>query len=339
MAQSFVQIDAFADRPFTGNPAAVCLLESPRSDEWMQAIASERNLSETAFLERRDNGFGLRWFTPRIEVDLCGHATLASAHYLWEAGHLNQGDTAVFHTKSGELTATKEDGWIVLDFPALSTEPLASVPDVEAALGVKVVAAARCDLDILAEVESEAILRALRPNISAIAEIETRGVIVTARGDDEFDFVSRFFIPRDGIPEDPVTGFAHCVLTPYWSLKLGKSHMLAYHASARAGTLRVSLVGDRVQLGGPAVTVLEGPPLSPTLLTAHRHAAAAAGAEDDAENRIKPFPRPVCDLRHGKAVSVVGEPDRAPGRLFKVLGEHLADGTGRIGVLDQPAGR
>ncbi len=258
MSQSFVQIDAFADRPFTGNPAAVCLPDSPRSDEWMQAIAGELNLSETAFLERHNNGFGLRWFTPKFEVDLCGHATLASAHFLWEAGQLKREETAVFQTKSGELTATIDGDWIVLDFPALKVEPAPPPAGLEAALGVNVIVAAQSEFDILAEVEPETILRELSPNLSALAEIEARGIIVTAKGDGEFDFVSRFFAPRAGVPEDQVTGSAHCVLTPYWSHKLGKSKMLAYQASARGGTVRVSLSGDRVKIGGQAVTVLEG---------------------------------------------------------------------------------
>jgi PhzF family phenazine biosynthesis protein len=255
----FLQIDAFTARPFAGNPAAVCLLPEARDAAWMQQVAAEMNLSETAFLVRRADGYELRWFTPTVEVDLCGHATLASAHALWEWGELRPDETARFHTRSGLLTAERAGDWIEMDFPAVPAEPAAAPAGLAEALGARPVAVGRGALDYLLELESEAAVRGLRPDFAALEKVGAGCVTVTARSDaPEFDFVSRFFAPESGIPEDPVTGGAHCVLGPYWSKKLGKTEFLAYQASARGGVVRVRLAGERVKLGGQAVTVVRG---------------------------------------------------------------------------------
>jgi PhzF family phenazine biosynthesis protein len=224
----------------------------------MQDVAAEMNLSETAFLLRRDDGYSLRWFTPAVEVALCGHATLASAHALWEEQQLAASDTARFHTKSGLLTATRAGDWIELDFPA-TRETASEAPDgLLESLGVTTpVYISRNKFDYLVEVASEDEVRALDPDHARLRKIPVRGVIVTSRSHDH-DFVSRFFAPGSGIDEDPVTGSAHCCLTPYWSAKLGKTEMTAYQASRRGGILRVRLDADRVKLGGQAVTVLRG---------------------------------------------------------------------------------
>jgi predicted PhzF superfamily epimerase YddE/YHI9 len=255
------QVDAFTARPFAGNPAAVCLLDRPRADAWIQDVAAEMNLSETAFLERRADGWGLRWFTPAVEVDLCGHATLASAHVLWESGAAQDGGEALrFHTRSGLLVARRRGAEIELDFPALPVAAAAS-PGLAAALGAELRWCGRNQLDLLVELASERDVRALAPDFPRlkVATPPGRGVIVTARSEaPECDFVSRFFAPAVGIDEDPVTGAAHCALGPYWSAKLGKSELRAYQASARGGWLGVRVAGDRVYLTGRAVTVLRG---------------------------------------------------------------------------------
>jgi len=258
-----VQVDAFADRPFAGNPAAVCVLPSPAPETWMRDVAREMNLSETAFLVRECDGFRLRWFTPAVEVDLCGHATVASAHVLWEDGHLPAGAQARFHTRSGVLLADRRGDWIELDFP--STPPLPADPPAGMleALGVSTRAVlrkpVRTRFDYLVEVDSEATVRTMAPDFTALRKVEARGIIVTARADGgKFDFVSRFFAPGSGIDEDPVTGSAHCSLTPYWAPLLDKLEMTAYQASARGGVVRVRLAGDRVKISGQAVTVMVG---------------------------------------------------------------------------------
>jgi PhzF family phenazine biosynthesis protein len=254
------QVDAFSDRPFAGNPAAVCLCPEAREPVWMQQVASEMNLSETAFLVARADGYDLRWFTPQTEVELCGHATLASAHVLWESGRLAASATARFHTASGVLTAERRGGWIELDFPAL---PAAAVPDPPAAL-LRAVGAAPLWVgshgpDYLVELESEAAVRAAQPDLALLVEVPARGLILTAAASTPaFDFVSRFFCPGAGVAEDPVTGAAHCSLGPFWGPRLGKDEMAAFQASARGGTLRVRLAGDRVKLLGQAVTILQG---------------------------------------------------------------------------------
>ncbi len=269
MPQRIVQVDAFADRPFAGNPAAVCVLPGPGGDPaWMQDVAGEMNLSETAFLVAEGDAYRLRWFTPTVEVDLCGHATLASAHVLWEDGLLAADATARFRTRSGLLTATRAGGWITLDFPSTPVVPAVGHEAVAAALGVPVAAGSAwaSQFDVLAEVESEAVVRSIAPDFGRLAALPARGVIVTARADrpgSGYDFVSRFFAPNVGVPEDPVTGSAHCALGPFWAAKLGRSGLVGHQASARGGTVRVRVDGDRVHLGGRAVTVLRGELLGP----------------------------------------------------------------------------
>jgi PhzF family phenazine biosynthesis protein len=271
MPQTIIQVDAFTDRPFAGNPAAVCVLPAPRDEGWMQAVAREMNLSETAFLYRQPEGepnsFRLRWFTPSVEVDLCGHATLATAHVLWTEGHLPADTPARFQTRSGWLVAERRDGWIELDFPAMPVEldRLADPEAMAAVVGAPVRFAAYNKFDLLVELESEEAVRTLQPAIARLAELPARGVIVTGPASSEgFDFVSRFFAPRVGIDEDPVCGSAHCCLGPFWGERLGKTDMLAYQASPRGGVLRVGLRGDRVKLAGQAVTVLRGELVGPS---------------------------------------------------------------------------
>jgi len=255
-----LQVDAFTSRAFQGNPAAVCLLDRERDDAWMQSVGAEMNLAATAFLLPRDDGFSLRWFTPAVELDLCGHATLASAHALWEEGVLAPDATARFPTRSGLLTATRAGDWIELDFPATPAQPADPASPLLESLGVTApVYVGRNKFDYLIEVESEELVRGLDPDHALLGTIPVRGVIVTSLSSSpDFDFVSRFFAPVSGIPEDHVTGSAHCSLAPYWSSKLGKTEMTAFQASRRGGVVRVRLEGDRVKLGGQAVTVLRG---------------------------------------------------------------------------------
>ena len=258
MTQSIIQVDAFTSKPFAGNPAAVCVLTEPRDAAWMQHVALEMNLAETAFLLKQEDGYNLRWFTPAVEVDLCGHATLASAHVLWETGALHIGEQARFHTKSGLLTADKQGEWIELNFPATPEQEAAEPAHLLEALSVPALYIGKSKFDYLVEVDSEEVVRNLRPG-KLLAEVPARGIIVTSRASSgEYDFVSRFFGPQVGVDEDPVTGSAHCTLTPYWSKKLGKLEMVGYQASARGGIVRVRLDGERVRLGGQAVTVLRG---------------------------------------------------------------------------------
>lgn len=259
MSLRITQVDAFTNRPFAGNPAAVCILSTAADPVWMLNVAREMNLAETAFLVRQKDGYDLRWFTPEVEIDLCGHATLASAHVLWEEGHLTPNTQARFHTKSGLLTADRKGAWIELDFPA-TPAPAASPPaGLIEALAAKPRFVGRSRFDYLVEVDDEATVRRLAPDLGTLARVDARGVIVTSRAEQgKYDFVSRFFAPQSGVPEDPVTGSAHCALTPYWSAKLGKNELVAYQASPRGGELRVRLAGDRVHLAGQAVTVLRG---------------------------------------------------------------------------------
>jgi PhzF family phenazine biosynthesis protein len=252
-------VDAFAGTPFTGNPAAVCILDAARDATWMQAVAREMNLSETAFLHRQAEGFALRWFTPTVEVDLCGHATLASAHTLWEAGHLPPADAARFQTRSGLLTATRQGPRIEMDFPASPEEPASPPPVLAKALGVTPLYVGKSRFDYLVEVSSEAAVRAVRPDMVLLGTLPVRGVIITSRASaPDYDFVSRFFAPGSGIPEDPVTGSAHCCLGPFWRSRLGKDSLVGYQASARGGVVHVRVQGERVILGGHAVMVLRG---------------------------------------------------------------------------------
>jgi PhzF family phenazine biosynthesis protein len=259
MGLRITQIDAFTDRPFAGNPAAVCLMEKPPEDSWMQLVAREMNLSETAFLLPRDDGFGLRWFTPTVEVDLCGHATLACAHFLWEQGHLAAGQLARFHTRSGLLTAEKQGTWIEMDFPATPAEPEASAAFLESALRVKASFVGRTRFDYVVEAASEEAVRSIKPDFEALGRLQARGVIVTSRASGSgYDYVSRFFAPAFGIDEDPVTGSAHCCLGPYWKERLGRDDLIGFQASARGGFVRTRCVGDRVRISGQAVTVFRG---------------------------------------------------------------------------------
>jgi len=255
-----VQVDAFTNRPFAGNPAAVCVLPSTPPDQWMRDVAREMNLSETAFLVPCDDGFNLRWFTPAVEVDLCGHATVASAHVLWQDGHLPAGQQARFHTRSGLLTADRRGEWIELDFPAKVATAAEPPPELLTALGVTQARfVGKNVFDYLVELETETALRALAPDHSTLRKLPVRGIIVTARSSTpEFDFISRFFAPGSGIDEDPVTGSAHTALGPYWAAVLGKTEMIGYQASPRGGVVKVKMCDHRVKLGGQAVTVMTG---------------------------------------------------------------------------------
>jgi PhzF family phenazine biosynthesis protein len=259
MGQTIYTVDAFANRPFAGNPAAGCILPAAAPEAWMRDVAKEMNLSETAFLVPKDDGYNLRWFTPTVEVELCGHATLASAHILWETGTVKPDQQARFHTLSGLLAADRKGDWIELDFPAKSEEPASYWYSLAAALGVKPRYVGQSQFDYLVELDSEQTVRTLKPDFNLLKETKARGVIVTARSEGgKFDFVSRFFAPGAGIDEDPVTGSAHCVLGPYWAKHLGKTEFLAFQASQRGGVVKVRLEGDRVKLGGQAVTVMRG---------------------------------------------------------------------------------
>ncbi len=259
MGLTITQVDAFTNTPFRGNPAAVCVLPEERDERWMQSVASEMNLSETAFLLRQGDGFNLRWFTPLVEVDLCGHATLASSHVLWEVGLLQPGQQARFFTRSGLLTAERQGDWIELNFPATPVEATDAPADLLPALGVDATYVGKNRFDYLVEVASEESVRSLHPDYARLLALSARGIMVTSRASMAgYDFVSRFFCPAVGINEDPVTGSAHCSLAPYWSAKLGKETLMAYQASARGGIVRVTDAGDRVRLAGQAVTVLRG---------------------------------------------------------------------------------
>ncbi|MHC4914768.1 MAG: PhzF family phenazine biosynthesis protein [Planctomycetota bacterium] len=262
MGERLFVVDAFTSKPFAGNPAAVCLLRGEREDAWMQSVAAEMNLSETAFLLERGDGFSLRWFTPETEVDLCGHATLAGAHVLFEEGLADAAAGARFQTASGPLAAARAGEEIELDFPALPAEACELPADLLGALGARGEAAVwsgRSRFDYLVELESAEAVRALRPDFPRLREADVRGTIVTARSDrPDVDFISRFFAPHEGVDEDPVTGSAHCVLGPYWGERLGKTELVGFQASKRGGTVRVGLRGERVTLAGRAVTVSRG---------------------------------------------------------------------------------
>ena len=259
MSQKIYQVDSFTDKPFAGNPAGVCILPEARNEKWMQEVARELNLAETAFLVQQADGYNLRWFTPAVEVDLCGHATLASAHILWETGQLPSSQGAHFHTKSGLLTAKQNGKLIEMNFPATPDTQAEAPPGLLPALGVKAKYVGKSRFDYLIEVETEEVIRGLSPDFGQIKKLPVRGVIVTSRAkSDGYDFVSRFFAPAAGIDEDPVTGSSHCTLGPYWAQKLGRNALVGYQASSRGGTVRVRVDGERVHLGGQAVTVLTG---------------------------------------------------------------------------------
>jgi len=258
MAQPIVQVDAFTSAAFGGNPAGVCVLDQPRDPSWMQLVAREMNVAETAFLERRPDGdFNLRWFTPTVEVDLCGHATLASAHALWEDGAT--ASVLRFHTRSGMLAATRRGEWIDLDFPATPDEPIDAPRGLLESLGVKPRYVGRSRFDFLVEVETEADVLVVHPDFRRLAEVDARGAIVTSQSRTPgVDFVSRYFAPAFGIDEDPATGSTHCCLGPFWTARTGKREFVARQLSARGGELHVAVNGTRVRLSGRAVTVLRG---------------------------------------------------------------------------------
>jgi len=259
MTTPLFQVDAFTDRPFAGNPAAVCILTEGADEGWMQNLAREMNLSETAFVAPSGDGWNLRWFTPTPEVDLCGHATLASAHVLWEQELLPSSAEARFDTRSGRLTAVRDGDWIVLDFPSVPAEPAEAPGGLGDMLGARPRSVSRSVFDYLVEVADEAEVLGARPNFRRLAEVDARGVIVTAPAlGGGADFVSRFFAPASGIDEDPVTGSAHCTLAPFWAERLGKTRLTGRQVSARGGIVRVELRGERVALAGQAVTVMSG---------------------------------------------------------------------------------
>ncbi|MEM7726767.1 MAG: PhzF family phenazine biosynthesis protein [Cyanobacteria bacterium P01_A01_bin.45] len=263
MTQQIIQVDAFTNQPFKGNPAAVCILDAPLDEEWMQNVALEMNLSETAFLLKQEDGFNLRWFTPTQEVPLCGHATLASSHVLFLGGFLKTDETARFHTKSGLLTAEKKGEWIELNFPANFSEIMETPLKLSTALGIagnKIKTVAKNSLGYLVEVDSEELVRNMQPNFTLLKDLFPQ-VIVTSPGKDNsaYDFVSRFFAPGLGVNEDPVTGAAHCCLAPFWRKKLGKDDFIGYQASSRGGFVKINYDGgERVYLQGQAVSVMQG---------------------------------------------------------------------------------
>lgn len=257
MRMPIFQIDAFTTRRFAGNPAAVIPMNRFLDDATLQAIAAENNLAETAFLVAEGGDYRLRWFTPTVEVPLCGHATLASAAAVME--RLEPGrDQVIFHTASGPLTVNRTNGGYVMDFPARPSEPVATPPGLAQALGVVPVEVLSDTFNYIALLENAQLVRELAPDIAAIARMDRSGVVVTAPGDETYDFVSRYFAPAKGIPEDPVTGGAHCALAPYWSKRLGKTAFRAYQASRRGGEITCRLAGDRVELEGSCVFYLEG---------------------------------------------------------------------------------
>ncbi|MFA6449819.1 MAG: PhzF family phenazine biosynthesis protein [bacterium] len=258
MTTTIFQVDAFTTEPFRGNPAGVCILDNEADERWMQDVATEMALSETAFLQKKDDGYSLRWFTPAAEVDLCGHGTLASAHILFEQNQLAPDAVARFHTRSGLLTVVKKAGWLEMDFPAEPDQPAPGAAKFSEALGnITIKYLGRNRMDFIVEIESEKLLRELSPDMAKVKEITTRGLIVTSVAEsDEFDFASRFFAPILDIPEDPVTGSAHCCLAPYWEKRLGKSSFNARQVSKRGGVLKVRSAGDRVIIAGQAITIM-----------------------------------------------------------------------------------
>jgi PhzF family phenazine biosynthesis protein len=251
-------VDAFTQTAFGGNPAAVVLLDAAAEPEWMQSVAAEMNLSETAFVVPAGAEFGLRWFTPTTEVPLCGHATLASAHVLWD-GWVPVTVPLRFQTASGTLTCSRVDDLIEMDLPADVPSPIEVTPALSDALGVEVSEAAASRVGKVIALMDETAVRSLEPDFAAIARLDAAGVIVTAESESsELDFVSRYFAPAVGIDEDPVTGAAHCALTPFWAERLGRTELVGYQASKRGGTVRGRLESDRVILGGHAVTITRG---------------------------------------------------------------------------------
>ncbi len=260
MAISIFQVDAFSDRKFAGNPAAVCLLDEAADAGWMQRVAQETGLPATAFLHQQEGGYALRWFTPTIELPLCGHGTLASAHVLFESGRVPRNAHAQFYTQAGTLSAWLDEGWIQLDFPAQPVSKADEPADLAAALGdVTISGVYRNAAKYMVELGSEEQVRNARPNFAALRDIPADGVVITsAASTPGYDFVSRYFAPNHGIDEDAVTGSAHTALAPFWTARLGRNPLVGYQASARGGTVRVKMNDDRVQLGGQAITVMRG---------------------------------------------------------------------------------
>ena len=259
MGQEMLQVDAFTREPFSGNPAGVCVMTGAADETWMQRVAAEMNLSETAFLYPKADCYNLRWFTPTVEVGLCGHATLASAHVLWEAGHLPVDEQARFETRSGLLTADRVGELIELDFPAEPVQAVEPPSGLVEAFGITPSYVGKGRFNYLFEVESEETVRGVEPDFGALSKMPIGGYMVTSEAaPGEYDFVSRFFAPSAGINEDPVTGSAHCCLGPYWRDQLGKDTFVAYQASARGGVVYVRVDGARVHVGGHAVTVMRG---------------------------------------------------------------------------------
>jgi PhzF family phenazine biosynthesis protein len=260
MSYPLYTVDAFTNRRFGGNPAAVCVLPDAKDSAWMQSVAAEINLSETAFVYRTGDSFHLTWFAPAVEVALCGHATIATSHILWESKLLPEGSPATFHTLSGRLTAVKTGAWINLDFPSLAVEEAPAPEGLLKAVGVNSIFVGRSRFDVLVVVETEDEVLAAEPDFAGIAQIPAvRGVILTSRSRSlEYDFVSRFFCPSVGVNEDPATGSSHCSLAPYWSAILGRNELTGYQASKREGIIRTSIQGTRVQISGQAVTVTCG---------------------------------------------------------------------------------
>lgn len=260
MSYPIYMVDAFTNIKFKGNPAAVCLLDAPQEEELMQQVAAEMNQSETAFVSPGSEGYELRWFTPTVEMDLCGHATLASAHVLWETGRLDRDEDARFITKSGLLTCSLSNDWIDMDFPSETPEAAIAPEELVQGLGLIPRYVGRNRMDYLVEVDCEDTVRSLRPDYGMLARIPARGVIITSRASraESYDFVSRAFYPGTGIDEDPVTGSAHCALAPYWAKRLRRDELTGYQASKRGGIVKVKAAGERVQLSGQAVTILKG---------------------------------------------------------------------------------
>ena len=252
-------VDAFTGYPFRGNPAAVCILDGPEHPAWMQQVAAELKHSETAFLHPVATGWNLRWFTPAQEVELCGHATLAAASVLWETGRAKPDTPISFETLSGKLSASKDGAWITLDFPAEPAEKIDPIPVLKEALGAEPVFTGKNRFDLLVELPQADDVCDCEPDFLELATLSTRGIIVTAASDlADVDFVSRFFAPKVGVAEDPVTGSAHCCLGPYWGEKLGKVELVGFQCSARGGSVKVKIAGDRVLLSGHAVEIFSG---------------------------------------------------------------------------------
>lgn len=257
MKPNIFQVDAFTEKPFKGNPAAVCILEKDLPDTWLLNLAKEMNLSETAFVQRKGDAFSLRWFTPAVEVDLCGHATLATAHILYEQGYLEQTETAKFTTKSGMLFAEKDGIWIILNFPQIPVNECKKPDGLEKALGASIKFMGVSGHNYFIEIDSEDKLKNLKPDFNLLSKYDIHGFIVTSSSN-SFDFVSRFFAPQVGINEDPVTGSAHSSLYPYWKEKLKRDTFLVYQASERGGILKLSEKDNRVLISGQAITIFEG---------------------------------------------------------------------------------